>query len=83
MKFDWYQATSTERRPARPAVKTPFNLVPCDNALEAAMAAFLDRAPDVAAFAKNTGPQALRIDYSTADRRLAYYTNQTSNIPMK
>lgn len=68
-----FQATSTERRPARAAAKTLFNLVPCDNALEVAMAAFLDRAPDVAAFAKNAGPQALRIDYLTADRRLAYY----------
>src|SRR5690606_29078321 len=35
---------------------------------------FLDKAPDVAAFAKNAGPQAVRIDYLTADHRLAFYT---------
>jgi type III restriction enzyme len=35
---------------------------------------FLDRATDVAAFAKNAGPQALRIDYLTTDHRLALYT---------
>ena len=34
----------------------------------------LDKAPDVAAFAKNAGPQAVRIDYLTADHRLAFYT---------
>ena len=69
-----YQVTNSERRPVQHAQKTLFNLVPCNQALEVAMTSFLDNAPDVAAFAKNAGPQALRIDYLTADRRPAFYT---------
>jgi len=39
------------------------------------VAAFLDeRAKDVAAFAKNAGPQCLRIDYLASGARLAFYT---------
>lgn len=38
------------------------------------MTHFADRAPDVAAFAKNAGPQALRIDYLSLDGRRAIYT---------
>lgn len=38
------------------------------------MAELLDRAPDVAAFCKNAGPQALRIDYLTQNGRLSLYT---------
>ena len=68
-----YQASYSERRPVQRAKKTLFNLVPCNQALEVAMTSFLDSAPDVAAFAKNAGPQALRIDYLTADQRLAFY----------
>ncbi len=73
---DWkpYQATSSERRPVVRADKTLFNLTPCNQSLEVAMTAFLDAAPDVAAFAKNAGPQALRIDYLTRAQRLAFYT---------
>ena len=69
-----YQATLSERRPVWQAKATLFNLVPCNQSLEVAMASFLDDAPDVAAFAKNAGPQALRIDYLTADQRPAFYT---------
>ena len=69
-----YQATFSERRPVEQAKNTLFNLVPCNQALEVGMTNFLDAAPDVAAFAKNAGPQALRIDYLTADQRLAFYT---------
>lgn len=69
-----YQATYSERRPVERAKHTLFNLVPCNQALEVGMTSFLDVAPDVAAFAKNAGPQALRIDYLTADQRLAFYT---------
>ena len=69
-----YQATNSERHPAVPATKTLFNLVPCNLALEVGMTAFLDSSPDVAAFAKNAGSQALRIDYLTAEKRLAFYT---------
>ena len=61
--------------PAIPAARTLFNLVPCNRKLEVAMAQTLDRTfKDVAAFAKNAGPQALRIDYLTDQRRLSLYT---------
>ena len=69
-----FQATHSETHPAVPAAKTPFNLVPCNRALEAGMTQFLDNAPDVAAFCKNAGPQALRIDYLGAGGRLGLYT---------
>jgi type III restriction enzyme len=69
-----FQATHSAHHPALPATRTPFNLVPCDRELEVAMTHFLDRAPDVAAFCKNAGPQALRIDFLTASGRLALYT---------
>src|SRR4051794_10904595 len=38
------------------------------------MTRFLDRAEDVAAFAKNQGPQCLRIDALTAEGRRSLYT---------
>lgn len=69
-----FQVTLSEARPAERAARTLFNLVPCNRQLEVAMTSFLDKAPDIAAFAKNAGPQALRIDYLTADQRLAFYT---------
>ena len=69
-----FQATHSERHPAIPAGKTPFNLVPCNRELEVAMTRFADRAPDTAAFCKNAGPQALRIDYQTQSGRLSFYT---------
>lgn len=34
----------------------------------------MNRAPDVAAFCKNAGPEAVRIDYQTHAGRLAHYT---------
>jgi type III restriction enzyme len=69
-----YQVTHSERRPALEAGRTLFNLVSCNRELEVAMSRFADRAPDVAAFAKNGGPQCLRIDYLAAGGRLAFYT---------
>ncbi|MBI4384967.1 MAG: DEAD/DEAH box helicase family protein [Nitrospinae bacterium] len=69
-----YPATHNERRPALGATRTLFNLVPCNRELEVAMTQFLDRAPDIKAFAKNQGPQCLRIDYLTDGKRLAFYT---------
>lgn len=69
-----FQATSSERRPVVPGRKTLFNLVPCDSGLEVALAQFADFAEDVAAFAKNAGPQALRIDYLSRSGRRAIYT---------
>src|SRR5512144_3281252 len=56
------------------ANKTLFNLVPCNRELEVAFIEFADRAPDVAAFAKNAGPQCLRIDYLSLSGRLSFYT---------
>jgi len=74
--FDWkpFQVTHSERHPVIPAKRTPFNLVPCNRSLELGFARFADAAGDVAAFAKNAGPQCLRIDYLSAGSRLAFYT---------
>ncbi len=69
-----YQVTHNERRPALTAGRTLFNLVPCNRNLEVAFAQFANNASDVAAFAKNNGPQSLRIDYLQAGGRLAFYT---------
>jgi len=69
-----YQVTLSERRPALEAKKTLFNLVTCNRELEVAVAKFCDRAPDVAAFAKNSGSQCLRVDYLANGDRLAFYT---------
>lgn len=69
-----FQVTHSERRPTLEAKSTLFNLVPCNRELEVASTKFFDRAPDVAAFAKNAGPQCLRVDYLAAGGRLAFYT---------
>jgi len=68
-----YQVTHSERHPVLEAARTLFNLVPCNRELEVAMTKFLDLASDVAAFAKNAGPQCLRIDYLAAGGQLAFY----------
>lgn len=68
-----YQATSTPDRPAIPGARTMFNLVPCANNFELAFADFCEHAPDVAAYAKNAGPQKLRIDYLKPDGHVAFY----------
>jgi type III restriction enzyme len=69
-----FQVTHSERRPALEAKKTLFNLVPCNRELEVALTKLADRAPDVEAFAKNAGPQCLRVDYLADGGRLAFYT---------
>lgn len=69
-----FQATQNERHPAIPASRTLFNLVPCDRKLEEAFARFLDSALDVAAFAKNAGPEALKIDYLSCAGTISLYT---------
>ncbi|MDD5054872.1 MAG: DEAD/DEAH box helicase family protein [Candidatus Peribacteraceae bacterium] len=69
-----FQVTHSERHPVKEGKKTLFNLVPCNRDLEVAMTTFADRASDIAAFAKNAGPQSLRIDYQAQDGRLAFYT---------
>lgn len=68
-----FQATMSERHPVATAGRTLFNLVPCNRQLEVAFAQFCDLATDVAAFAKNAGPQALRIDYQARGGHRAVY----------
>ncbi len=69
-----FQVTHSENRPALPAEKTPFNLVPCNREFEVAMTTFLNRAPDIQSFCKNAGPQSLRIDYLSNSGKLSFYT---------
>jgi type III restriction enzyme len=73
---DWrpFQVTANERRPVLVSARTLFNLVPCNRSLEQALTGFLSKASDVSAFAKNAGPQALRIGYLADGQRLAFYT---------
>lgn len=68
-----YQATSHDKRPALPARRTMFNLVPCDNDFEQTFTDFLETAGDIVAFAKNAGPQRLMIDYLKPDGQRAFY----------
>ncbi len=68
-----FQATSNDKRPALPAQRTMFNLVPCDNDFEQTFVDFLEYAGDVVAFAKNAGPQKLMIDYLKPDGHRALY----------
>jgi type III restriction enzyme len=69
-----FQVTQNERHPTLEASSTIFNLVTCNRELEVAFAKFADSAGDVAAFAKNAGPEALRIDYIAASGVIAFYT---------
>lgn len=69
-----YQVTHSELHPALSAERTMFNLVPCNRNLEVLFTGFVNTATDVAAFAKNAGPQALRIDYQGSGNRHAFYT---------
>lgn len=69
-----YQVTASQHRPVIQSQKTLFNLIPCNRSLEETFAIFADLAEDVAAFAKNDGPQALRIDYEGSQNRHAFYT---------
>jgi type III restriction enzyme len=69
-----FQATHSETHPALPSPLTLFNLLPCNRQLEVAFVKWVTAAPDLAALAKNAGPQALRIDYLAAGSRLATYT---------
>lgn len=68
-----FQATRSERKPCIEANKTMFNLVPCDGGFEAEFVDFLDVCDDVAAFAKNAGPQKLMLDYLAPNGRPAIY----------
>ena len=55
------------------ARKTVFNLVPCVNTFERDFARFLDRADDVAAFAKLPEPFGFLIEYVDGASNLRYY----------
>ena len=68
-----FQVTVSERRPVHQSPRTLFNLIPCNRSLETAFVEQCNRAADVAAFAKNAGPQSLRIDYLAQGIRLAFY----------
>ena len=76
------------REPSRPVSQTPafvwgkdvcegektvFNLVPSDSSLEAALVQFMDRAEDVAAYAKNTNKVGLTIDYQSEKGHFRLY----------
>jgi len=69
-----FQVTVNERRPVQLSERTVFNLVPCNRTLETAFVELAGKASDVTAFAKNAGPQCLRIDYLADGVRLAFYT---------
>jgi type III restriction enzyme len=69
-----FKATHSDRNPCRTANKTMFNLVPCRGGLEASLVPFLDLTDNgVAAFAKNAGPQSLRIDYVKVNGQMSTY----------
>ncbi|MDI7269606.1 MAG: hypothetical protein QME96_16585, partial [Myxococcota bacterium] len=64
--FPWSQLVYEGR-------KTVFNLVPCDNEFEKAFAGFLDRAGDVAAFAKLPPAFGFSIEYLDEANNLRFY----------
>ncbi len=68
-----FQATSTAGRPAVAANKTMFNLVSCHGDFEQQFVDFFEHADDVAAFAKNAGPEKLTIDYLKSNRQISFY----------
>ena len=55
------------------AAKSIFNLVPCDNDLERSFAKFLDKAEDVAAFAKLPEQFGFAIEYVDNAANMRYY----------
>ncbi|MDP8930725.1 MAG: DEAD/DEAH box helicase family protein [Actinomycetota bacterium] len=60
-------------RPTLAASKTVFNLVAADNEFERDFARFLERAPDVLAFAKLPGRLGFAIEYTDNATNLRYY----------
>ncbi len=60
-------------RPTFAAEKTVFNLVGADNEFERAFAHFLERAPDVVAFAKLPTRFGFAIEYTDSAANLRYY----------
>lgn len=53
--------------------KSVFNLQPCDSGLEVSFCSFLERCPDVAAFAKLAREVRFSLEYRAEGGRLAYY----------
>jgi len=67
----------TDRRPYLPATKSVFNKIVGEaqsGGFELSFAAFLESAPDVAAFAKNYMAIGFKLDYVKADGDLSNYT---------
>jgi type III restriction enzyme len=64
--FPWSRQILEEAR-------TVFNLVPCENAFELSFAKFLDRAKDVAAFAKLPSSFGFSIEYTDGGMNLRSY----------
>lgn len=60
-------------RTAYAGQKTVFNLTACDNQFEADFAAFLDRASDVAAYAKNNLYTHFNLDYQNSEGAIRFY----------
>lgn len=60
-------------RTTYPAIKSVLNLQPCENELERAFAKFLDRADDVAAFAKLPEVFGFTIEYVDGAANMRYY----------
>ncbi len=55
------------------AIRSVFNLQPCDSGLEVSFCGFLDRCTDVAAFAKLAREVRFSLEYRAEGGRLAYY----------
>ena len=64
--FEWSRTTYAGN-------KTVFNLVACDNQYEAQFASFLDRAPDVAGYAKNNLYTRFTLDYQNSEGAIRLY----------
>ena len=60
-------------RSAYPGLKTVFNLVACDIEFETEFASFLDKASDVAAYAKNNLYTHFSLDYQNSEGAIRYY----------
>jgi type III restriction enzyme len=60
-------------RSVHPGLKTVFNLAACDNEFETEFASFLDKASDVAAYAKNNLHTYFSLDYQNSEGAIRYY----------
>ncbi|MDP2744466.1 MAG: hypothetical protein Q8P00_05310, partial [Dehalococcoidia bacterium] len=60
-------------RPVYPGMKTVFNLAACDNEFETEFASFLDKASDVAAYARNNLYTHFSLDYQNSEGAIRCY----------